>query len=204
MKDLLFVIPRPMQWLMPWCTFISNVVLSNFNWYFLEIQKKTKEIKIKVFFNQNEPTANSLRQTKYWSLWKWLWKLLATEFIFIWLQNRYKLIKLFSLFDLLDHLSQCIMYSPRRGSLHFPSYTQKRIIWWFFFFVCLKLFLAHRSISEGGKRSVFLTNTQALARQQAEVIGKMTALNVRVYTGDMDVDNWNKEKWTNEFETGQV
>lgn len=61
-----------------------------------------------------------------------------------------------------------------------------------------------RSIYEGGKRSVFLTNTQALARQQAEVIGKMTSLNVRVYTGDMDVDNWNREKWTNEFETAQV
>lgn len=61
-----------------------------------------------------------------------------------------------------------------------------------------------RSISEGGKRSVFLTNTQALARQQAEVIGKMTSLNVRVYTGDMDVDNWNREKWTNEFESAQV
>lgn len=61
-----------------------------------------------------------------------------------------------------------------------------------------------RSIAEGGKRSVFLTNTIALARQQAEVIGKMTSLNVRVYTGDMDVDNWNREKWTNEFETAQV
>lgn len=70
------------------------------------------------------------------------------------------------------------------------------------FFVSNSLLL--RSISEGGKRSVFLTNTQALARQQAEVIGKMTALNVRVYTGDMDVDNWNREKWTNEFESAQV
>lgn len=61
-----------------------------------------------------------------------------------------------------------------------------------------------RSIYEGGKRSVFLTNTQALARQQAEVIGKMTSLNVRVYTGDMDVDNWGRDKWTNEFESTQV
>lgn len=61
-----------------------------------------------------------------------------------------------------------------------------------------------RSLYEGGKRSVFLTNTQALARQQAEVIGKMTSLNVRVYTGDMDVDNWGRDKWTNEFESAQV
>lgn len=63
---------------------------------------------------------------------------------------------------------------------------------------------AFRSIAEGGKRSVFLTNTQALARQQAEVIGKMTSLKVAVYTGDMPVDNWNREQWNNEFENAQV
>lgn len=78
-----------------------------------------------------------------------------------------------------------------------------------FFFLFDKInhngyFYFYRSISEGGKRSVFLTNTQALARQQAEVIGKMTSLNVRVYTGDMDVDAWNREKWSNEFESAQV
>lgn len=61
-----------------------------------------------------------------------------------------------------------------------------------------------RSIHEGGKRSVFLTNTQALARQQAEVIGKMTSLKVAVYTGDMPVDNWNREQWNSEFENAQV
>lgn len=61
-----------------------------------------------------------------------------------------------------------------------------------------------RSIAEGGKRSVFLTNTQALAKQQAEVIGKMTSLKVAVYTGDMPVDNWNREKWNSEFEDAQV
>lgn len=61
-----------------------------------------------------------------------------------------------------------------------------------------------RSISEGGKRSVFLTNTIALARQQAEVIGKMTSLKVSVFTGDMNVDAWNRGKWTNEFEDAQV
>lgn len=65
-------------------------------------------------------------------------------------------------------------------------------------------FFFRRSISQGGKRSVFLTNTQALARQQAEVIGKMTSLNVRVYTGDMNVDAWNRDKWTDEFEGAQV
>lgn len=51
---------------------------------------------------------------------------------------------------------------------------------------------------------MFLTNTQALARQQAEVIGKMTSLKVAVYTGDMPVDNWNREQWNSEFENAQV
>lgn len=51
---------------------------------------------------------------------------------------------------------------------------------------------------------MFLTNTVALARQQAEVISKMTSLNVQVYTGDMNVDAWNKEKWSNDFESAQV
>lgn len=61
-----------------------------------------------------------------------------------------------------------------------------------------------RPISEGGKRSVFLTNTQELARQQAEVIGKSTPLKVAVYTGDMNVDAWNRDKWFNEFDENQV
>lgn len=71
------------------------------------------------------------------------------------------------------------------------------------YFICLFI-ISLRSLSEGGKRSVFLTNTVALARQQAEVIGKMTSLDVKVYTGDMDVDAWNREKWNNEFENAQV
>lgn len=61
-----------------------------------------------------------------------------------------------------------------------------------------------RTIPEGGKRSVFLTHTKALALQQAEVISKMTSLKVRVYTGDMNVDAWDREKWTEEFEKAQV
>lgn len=62
----------------------------------------------------------------------------------------------------------------------------------------------NRPISAGGKRSVFLTNTVALAKQQAESIAKSTALKVAVYTGDLDVDNWGREKWFTEFDDNQV
>lgn len=65
-------------------------------------------------------------------------------------------------------------------------------------------FFLLRPISKGGKRSVFLTHSKALALQQAGVIGKMTSLNVGVYTGDMNVDGWSREKWTSEFENAQV
>lgn len=61
-----------------------------------------------------------------------------------------------------------------------------------------------RPIAQGGKRSIFLTNTQALAHQQAEVISQTTPLKVAVYTGDMNVDAWNKEKWFKEFDENQV
>lgn len=91
--------------------------------------------------------------------------------------------------------------------------------WWsfvvFFFFKPLTNFVFSlltffiplhciRPISLGGKRSVFLTNTVALAKQQAECIAKSTALKVAVYTGDLDVDNWGREKWFTEFDDNQV
>lgn len=65
-------------------------------------------------------------------------------------------------------------------------------------------FLHFRPISEGGKRSVFLTNTTVLAHQHYEVLKKTTPLKVAVYTGDMNVDAWNKDKWFKEFEENQV
>lgn len=35
-------------------------------------------------------------------------------------------------------------------------------------------------------------------------MSKLTSLKVAHYTGDMDVDNWNKEKWFDEFNENQV
>lgn len=59
-------------------------------------------------------------------------------------------------------------------------------------------------LSEGGKRTVFVVNTVALARQQFEVLSKRTSFIVRLYTGDMSVDNWKREKWREEFEKFQI
>lgn len=59
-------------------------------------------------------------------------------------------------------------------------------------------------MSEGGKRTIFVVNTVALARQQFEVLSKRTSYVTRLYTGDMNVDNWRRERWREEFEQYQV
>lgn len=64
--------------------------------------------------------------------------------------------------------------------------------------------LFFRPLSEGGKRTIFVVNTVALARQQFEVLSKGTSFVVRLYTGDMNVDNWKREKWREEFEKFQI
>lgn len=61
-----------------------------------------------------------------------------------------------------------------------------------------------RPIAEGGKRSIFLTNTVVLAHQQKICIERATSLKVSVYTGDMNVDAWRKDQWYGEFESNQV
>lgn len=47
-------------------------------------------------------------------------------------------------------------------------------------------------------------NTVALARQQAEVLRKQVPYNVSLYSGDMNVDNWKRDKWRAEFEKNQI
>lgn len=68
---------------------------------------------------------------------------------------------------------------------------------------CVRFF-PHRPLADGGKRSVFLTNTVALAKQQAYWIGRLTPLRTVCYTGDLDVDNWSGVRWREEFDTNQV
>lgn len=59
-------------------------------------------------------------------------------------------------------------------------------------------------LAGGGKRSVFLANTVALAHQQSEWLRQHTSLRVSVYTGDMNVDAWKRERWGDEFNDNQV
>lgn len=49
-----------------------------------------------------------------------------------------------------------------------------------------------------------MANTQVLTRQQAESIKRATSFKTTVYTGDMNVDNWRRDKWRTEFDQFQV
>lgn len=68
----------------------------------------------------------------------------------------------------------------------------------------VRFFQISSPIAQGGKRSIFLTNTVVLAHQQKNCIERATALKVSVYTGDMNVDAWRKDQWYGEFESNQV
>lgn len=64
--------------------------------------------------------------------------------------------------------------------------------------------LVFRPLEEGGKRSIFICNTVVLARQQCMEIRKATNLKVGIYTGDRNVDAWDKSKWRSEMRENQV
>ncbi|KAH7941288.1 hypothetical protein HPB49_011721 [Dermacentor silvarum] len=57
---------------------------------------------------------------------------------------------------------------------------------------------------EGGKRTFFLVPTVPLVVQQQKAIKCQTDLRVGGYVGDMNVDNWNKQRWEKEFIESQV
>ncbi|KAG4075988.1 hypothetical protein HA402_003814 [Bradysia odoriphaga] len=61
-----------------------------------------------------------------------------------------------------------------------------------------------KALSDGGKRSIFVVNTVALANQQQKFIEESTAFRTAVYTGDMNVDVWSNDQWAEEFEKYQV
>ncbi|XP_014473379.1 PREDICTED: endoribonuclease Dicer [Dinoponera quadriceps] len=58
--------------------------------------------------------------------------------------------------------------------------------------------------SKNGKRSIFIVNTVALVRQQAEYIKRHTCLTCKGYSGDMKVDVWKEDRWKLEFDEIQV
>lgn len=64
--------------------------------------------------------------------------------------------------------------------------------------------LVFRSYSKSGKRSVFIVNTVALVRQQADYIRRHTCLTCKGYSGDMKVDFWKEDQWKLELDTNQV
>lgn len=51
---------------------------------------------------------------------------------------------------------------------------------------------------------MFLVNTVVLANQQKRCVEESTALKVSVYTGDMSVDCWRRDRWLDEFDENQV
>lgn len=60
------------------------------------------------------------------------------------------------------------------------------------------------SVEEGGKRMFFLTNTIALAKQQAQFFTRHMPFNVRLYTSEVNVDAWKNDRWKQEFQDGQI
>lgn len=67
-----------------------------------------------------------------------------------------------------------------------PQYTVEFNLYIYFYeqpiIVCSSFFF-NRPLSQGGKRSVFLVNTVALAHQQREAVEKATNLKTAIYTG---------------------
>ncbi|XP_055693642.1 endoribonuclease dcr-1 isoform X2 [Lutzomyia longipalpis] len=76
-------------------------------------------------------------------------------------------------------------------------------------FIPLMVFKNHSadfaySLEDGGKRSIFLASTKVLAKQQKEYFEMHTPFKVTVFTGDMQVDNWGKQKWHKEFQDNHI
>ncbi|XP_063241716.1 endoribonuclease Dicer-like isoform X2 [Bacillus rossius redtenbacheri] len=56
----------------------------------------------------------------------------------------------------------------------------------------------------GGKCTVFMVNTVPLVVQQGKYIARFVPVNVGMYSGDMNVDVWNKSKWNEELRKNKV
>ncbi len=61
-----------------------------------------------------------------------------------------------------------------------------------------------RPIREGGKRTIFLCNTNALVLQQAAVLKSSLPYEVGVFTGDQNVDNWSHQDWLEKLKIYQI
>lgn len=61
-----------------------------------------------------------------------------------------------------------------------------------------------RSINEGGRRTVFMVNTNALAIQQADVLSKVFPYDVGMFTGEQNLDMWHKKDWEEKLEKHEI
>lgn len=61
-----------------------------------------------------------------------------------------------------------------------------------------------KPLTEGGKRTFFVVNTVALAKQQAEFLSRSVPYDTSIYTSDRNVDTWKQDKWLEEFAKYQV
>lgn len=68
----------------------------------------------------------------------------------------------------------------------------------------LPFFPVCRPLTEGGKRTFFVVNTVALAKQQAEFLSRSVPYDTSIYTSDRNVDTWKHDKWLEEFAKYQV
>uniref|UniRef100_A0A182PZN5 Dicer-2 n=1 Tax=Anopheles farauti TaxID=69004 RepID=A0A182PZN5_9DIPT len=59
-------------------------------------------------------------------------------------------------------------------------------------------------VGSGGKRTFFLANTVALAKQQAQFFCQHMPFSVRLYTSEVNVDAWKSDRWFQEFSEVQV
>lgn len=72
------------------------------------------------------------------------------------------------------------------------------------FVIDLSKTCSYRPISQNGKISVMLVNTVTLVDQQAKSLRRCTQFEVAGYSGDLNVDFWDKSRWLGEFEKYQV
>ncbi|XP_023297775.2 endoribonuclease dcr-1 [Lucilia cuprina] len=90
----------------------------------------------------------------------------------------------------------------RNGIIYLPTGAGKTFI----AVLALKRFSAQlrETIQNGGKRAIFMCNTVELARQQFKVLQKTTNLEIGLYIGERDVDNWTRRQWETEIQKKQV
>lgn len=62
----------------------------------------------------------------------------------------------------------------------------------------------HRPYNEGGKITFFVVNSVALVDQHTKYVKQHTDFRVASYTGEMNLDFWNYNRWQKNFSENQV